>query len=265
MFDDEMKLVQFADDEKRVVYSVAMRPNVWIPRKEINGEAALVMYTEETADNLLQNFFKNNNHIGSTTNHNGIVDKDTYFFSAWKVLDPDRDPGAVMGLQIQKGDIILGQKIESDAAWNDVKSGKTKGFSFEAYLEPVLIENKIEMTTEEVDARIKVAMEALEEEKKAQESVPPVKEEEVKVEAMEDLQPKVDELTAENEALKAKIAELEGKKMEMSAELEAAKKVAVEMGAELEKGIKPNPEKASNKKYEEMSSYEKALYNRGKL
>jgi hypothetical protein len=32
MFDDESKLLQFQDDDKQIVYSVAMRPNMLIPR-----------------------------------------------------------------------------------------------------------------------------------------------------------------------------------------------------------------------------------------
>ena len=52
MFDDESKLLQFQDDDKQIVYSVAMRPNMLIPRKDINGEPAMVFYTEETIADL---------------------------------------------------------------------------------------------------------------------------------------------------------------------------------------------------------------------
>jgi hypothetical protein len=45
MFDDESKLLQFQDDDKQIVYSVAMRPNMLIPRKDINGEPAMVFAT----------------------------------------------------------------------------------------------------------------------------------------------------------------------------------------------------------------------------
>jgi len=44
---DESKLLQFQDDEKQIIYSVGMRPNILIPRKNINGEPALVFYTED--------------------------------------------------------------------------------------------------------------------------------------------------------------------------------------------------------------------------
>lgn len=155
MFEDESKLLQFQDDEKQIVYSVAMRPNMLIPRKDINGEPAMVFYTEETIADLQQNFFKKNHHNGATVNHDGKVREDMYIFESWIVQDPEKDKATLLGMQVQKGDWVTAQKIENKEVWQDVKSGKLTGFSIEAYLEPVLINNKVEMTKEEIDARIK--------------------------------------------------------------------------------------------------------------
>ena len=273
MFDDELKAMEFQDDEKRVIYSVAMRPNMLIPRKDINGEPAMVFYSEETVNDLQQNFFKNNSHNGATINHDKNVRKDMYAFESWIVQDPEKDKATSLGLQVQKGDWVMAQKVDNPEVWEDIKKGKLTGFSIEAYLEPVLTQNEIEMTQEEVDARIKAVIQMTAEKdaakKKDEEDAAAAEAKKVKMAEgdpappAEDLQKKVDELTTENVALKAKIAELEGKAVEMSAEVEAAKKVAVEMGAEMAKGIKPDGNPA--KKYEEMSNVEKAKFNRGKL
>ena len=271
MFDDELKAMEFQDDEKRVIYSVAMRPNMLIPRKDINGEPAMVFYSEETVNDLQQNFFKNNSHNGATINHDKNVRKDMYAFESWIVQDPEKDKATSLGLQVQKGDWVMAQKVDNPEVWEDIKKGKLTGFSIEAYLEPVLTQNEIEMTQEEVDARIKAVIQmtaeedALAKKKKEEEDAAAEKMKMASEQAppADDLQKKVDELTTENVALKAKIAELEGKAVEMSAEVEAAKKVAVEMGAELAKGIKPDGN--APKKYEEMSNVEKAKFNRGKL
>ena len=273
MFDDEMKAMEFQDDEKRVIYSVAMRPNMLIPRKDINGEPAMVFYSEETVNDLQQNFFKNNSHNGATINHDKNLRKDMYAFESWIVQDPEKDKATSLGLQVQKGDWVMAQKVDNPEVWEDIKKGKLTGFSIEAYLEPVLTNNQIEMTKEEVDARIKAVIQMTAEEdaakKKEEEDAAAAEAEKVKmaegdpVPPADDLQKKVDELTAENIALKAKLAELEVKEIDMSAEIAAAKKVAVEMGAELAKGIKPNS--AQQKKYEEMSNVEKVKFNRGKL
>ena len=273
MFDDELKAMEFQDDEKRVIYSVAMRPNMLIPRKDINGEPAMVFYSEETVNDLQQNFFKNNSHNGATINHDKNVRKDMYAFESWIVQDPEKDKATSLGLQVQKGDWVMAQKVDNPEVWEDIKKGKLTGFSIEAYLEPVLTNNQIEMTQEEVDARIKAVIQMAAEEdaakKKEEEDAAAAEAEKVKMAEgdpappSDDLQKKVDELTAENIALKAKLAELEVKEIDMSAELAAAKKVAVEMGAEIAKGIKPNG--TPSKKYEEMSNVEKVKFNRGKL
>lgn len=276
MFDDEMKAMEFQDDEKRVIYSVAMRPNMLIPRKDINGEPAMVFYSEETVNDLQQNFFKNNSHNGATINHDKNVRKDMYAFESWIVQDPEKDKATSLGLDVKKGDWVMAQKVDNPEVWEDIKKGKLTGFSIEAYLEPVLTNENIEMTKEEVDARIKAVIQMTAEEdaakKKEEEDAAAAEAEKVKMAEDEaakatppadDLQKKVDELTAENIALKAKLAELEVKEIDMSAEIAAAKKVAVEMGAELAKGIKPDG--TPSKKYEEMSNVEKAKFNRGKL
>jgi uncharacterized protein Veg len=269
MFDDELQALEFADDEKQVIYSVAMRPNMLIPRKNINGEPAMVFYTEETVNDLQQNFFKNGSNLGATINHDKNVRKDMYCFESWIVQDPEKDKATSLGLQVQKGDWILGQKIDNPEVWADVKSGKLQGFSIEAYLEPVLTTNNIEMTKEEIDARIKevIAMTAeedqkkLDEEKLAMADAPPAAPV-VAEPTLEELQGKVEELSAENNDLKAKLAEYEAKEVEMSAEVAAAKKVALEMSEELLKGIPKSVE--AEKKYSEMTNFEKLQYNRNK-
>jgi len=164
MFDDEMKAMQFQDDEKRIIYSVAMRPNMLIPRKDINGEPAMVFYTEETVSDLQQNFFKNNSHNGATINHDKNLRKDMYAFESWIVQDPEKDKATSLGLQVQKGDWVMAQKVDNPEVWEDIKKGKLTGFSIEAYLEPVLTNENIEMTKEEVDARIKAVIQMTAEE-----------------------------------------------------------------------------------------------------
>jgi hypothetical protein len=81
-----------------------------------------------------------------------------FIFSAWKVLDPARDAATVMGLDVQRGDIVMGQKVNNPEVWQRIKNNELTGFSFEAILNPVLIETKIKMSQEELDARIKAVI-----------------------------------------------------------------------------------------------------------
>jgi hypothetical protein len=274
MFSEELELLRFSDDEKQVIYSVAMRPNIDIQRKNINGEAAMCFYTEETVQDLQQNFFKNNSHNGATINHDGQIRNDIYAFESWIVENPEHDKATLLGMEVEKGDWILGQKVDNNETWQKVKSGELQGFSIEAYLEPILTNTNIQMTKEEVKAMmLEIQMEdeaskaaKLKEEedaKLAMAEAPIVEEEPKDDEPKEDLQSKVDELMAENNELKAKLAEYEAKEVSMSEELETAKKQVLEFSEQIEKGLKPDSTPA--KSYEEMSNYEKAKYNRGQL
>jgi len=268
MFDDETKLLEFADDEKQIIYSVAMRPNINIPRKNINGEPAMVFYTEDTVAELQQNFFKNNSHNGATINHDKNIRNDIYAFESWIVQDPEKDKATLLGMSVEKGDWVLGQKVDNSEVWQKIKNRELQGFSIEAYLEPILTNTTIEMTEQEVDARIKLAFEteaekALklkeDEEKVKMAEVAPIAPEDPKAEPVdvEALKTKISELETENNDLKAKLAEYELKETEMSNQL-------TEMKSEIEKGLKPQTD-APKKKYEEMSNAEKAKFNRGKL
>lgn len=273
MFSEDLELLEFQDDEKRIIYSVAMRPNMLIPRKNINGEPAMVFYTEETVNDLQQNFFKNGSNLGATVNHDKNIRNDIYAFESWIVTDPEKDKATSLGLQVQKGDWVLGQKVDNPEVWQKIKNKELLGFSIEAYLEPVLTQNDIKMTLEEIDARIKAvvlmtaeedAAKKKEEEELAMATDPtPAPAEPVFAEpTTEELTAKVEELTAENNDLKAQIAELEDKSVNMSAELVASKKVAFDFSEELKKGLAPTPQVA--KSYSEMTNFEKLQYNRNK-
>jgi hypothetical protein len=300
MFSDEKQVFEFADDEKQIIYSVAMRPNTLIPRENINGAPANVFYTEETADALLQNFFEKNAHQGATIDHGGEVVKDMFIFSAWKVLDPARDAATVMGLDVKRGDIVMGQKVNNPEVWKRIKNKELTGFSFEAILNPVLTKTQTQMSAEEIDARIKEVIKMTAEEdalamKKAEDdAVAMAAHDDMEKKKMEaaahtpegthempdgsvmpdadmpaaaapaDMQKMIDDLTTENISLKAQIAELEAVSLTMSAENSAAKKVALEMSAQLGKGITPNGgAPAPVKTYAEMSNLEKTKFNRG--
>jgi hypothetical protein len=268
MFDNETKLMEFQDDEKQIIYSVAMRPNMLILRKNINGEPAMVFYSEETVADLQQNFFKNNSHNGATINHDKNIRNDIYAFESWIVQDPQKDKATLLGMAVEKGDWVLGQKVDNLEVWQDIKNGKLQGFSIEAYLEPILINNQIEMSAEEIDERIKNAIKMSKEEdvaklkeeeeakaKLAMEDAPIAKETTPAPDApsTEELQKKISAQATEINDLKAKLAEYETKEVEMSKQL-------VEMKSEIEKGLKPSATPA--KKYEEMTALERFRANK---
>jgi len=152
-FSDDTTPDFFQDEDQQVIYSVAMRPNMLIPRSNINGEPAMVFYSESTVRDLQQNFFKNGSNLGSTLDHSAKTDG-VFAFESWIVADPAMDKATHMGLQVQKGDWVLGQKIEDRNIWDtQIKTGKLKGLSIEAFLDKKLITNtSYNMNEEQVRA-----------------------------------------------------------------------------------------------------------------
>ncbi len=133
------EVLHFADEEKRVIYAVAMRPNKLIFRKNVSKipnvvEPANVYYTAETIERLQQNYFRNNGNSGTNVNHADDNTNGIFPFENWTVLDPKADKSTLMGLQTIKGDWVMGFKIDNDNVWQDCKAGKLDGLSIEARL-----------------------------------------------------------------------------------------------------------------------------------
>lgn len=267
----------FANQEKRIIYSVAMRPDKMIFRKDVNGEPANVYFTADTVEQIQQSYFKNNNKglVKMNINHADEVVEGVYPIESWIVNDPEVDKSKTLMMQdVKAKDLIIGYKIDNNDVWeNFVKTGEVDGLSVEAYLD-YEINDKINMKDEEkksLFAQFKAWF--------AEEApTPPADEkpeDEKPADPLKELQDKVDTLTAENADLKEKLAGYQSKEVEANAELETmkaekAKFEAEKMKAETElatfkaenAGIKNLPSNEPAKKYEDMTNFEKVKFNK---
>jgi len=286
----------FTNDEKRIIYCVAMRPNIKIFRNNINDiidNKGYVFYSEDTVEKFQLQLRKNLNDSKVNINHERDNDADgVYCFENWIVKNPDVDKSKEIGLQTAKGDLVMGFKIDNDAVWNECKAGNLDGLSIEAYFkEPKLKSNfkteinmnKLEKVTaffkelfaDEVPETEEEKAKRLEEEAKAKEEM-----------AEDPATPPADApdeekamLLEENAKLKEQVAELETKIANWEAEKVKDDAVLETMKAEKEQAVKalekfknetPAAEPAKNlpiemktdKPYEQMSNYEKLKFNR---
>jgi hypothetical protein len=124
----------FANEEKRVIYAVAMRPNKLIFRKEVNGEPANVFYTAETIERLQQNYFKQQGNVGTNVNHEDENTSGIFPFESFIVKDDGLYTKETIGLETIKGDWVMAFKIDNDEVWEECKKGNLDGLSIEAYL-----------------------------------------------------------------------------------------------------------------------------------
>lgn len=241
-FSAEEKLLVFMNEEKRIIYSVAMRPNIEIPRKNINGEPALVFYNEQTVERLQQNYFKQNGNSQTNINHEDDNIKGVFPFESWIVNNPEIDKSKELGLETLKGDWVMGYKIENDEVWQQVKEGNLDGLSVEMKgFELSEQKTNIQMNKEKNPETLWAMMKAF-----FASDVAPEEEKEKEEEKMAEVEVEVEkpemDLEAENEMLKSKVAELEAKLAEYEAEkvesettLETMKSEKAEVEAAFEK------------------------------
>lgn len=211
----ENETLYFANDEKQIIYSVAMIPNKMIFRKNVQGEPANVFYTAETIEKFQQNYFRKNANSGTNINHAEFNTDGIYPFENWIVQNSEVDKSKELGLSAPNGSLVMGFKIDNPTIWNEVKNGNLDGLSVEGKVifkevKPII---NINMNTEKNPQKLWDTLKAFftsdvvptdEDEKEKEVEMAEVPAVEVEVEDEIDYK-------AENEMLKEKVAELEAK------------------------------------------------------
>ena len=273
-----LKPVFFANEEKRIIYSVAMRPNKEIFRKDINGEPAYITFDAEEVEKMQQSYFKSNNKglAKMSLNHSDETVTDVYPIESWIVLNPEQDKSKTLLMEdVQAGDLILGFKIENDDVWeNFVKTGEVDGISLEAFLDYEIINPITNMNVEEKKSFIEELKEVFKSMFMA--ATPEKTEEELAAEQLAldaeteagdppadplaELQTMYDAAIAENADLKEKLATMQAKEVEDTTTLETMKsqKAKAENDLAVFKADKLAIQNLPNEKsIAEMSSLEK--------
>jgi hypothetical protein len=240
----------FANEEKRVIYSVAMRPNKMIFRSNVSSimgvvEPANVFYTPETVEKLQQYYFRNQNNSKTNINHEIENTEGVYPFESWIVQNVDVDKSKAIGLETKVGDWVMGFKVDNPQVWNDVKAGNLDGLSIEAYLgfkevnnntninmnkqnkENLLTKIVALFSAEPIEGVVEMAADPKEEAPKEVEAEAvaenePIAEEVAEVAATPDaseLQAKVEALIEENGKLKADLASIMAEKVKAEEDL----------------------------------------------
>ena len=276
---EENEKLYFANDEKQIIYSVAMIPNKMIFRKDIQGEPANVFYTAETIEKFQQDYFRKNANSGTNVNHAEFNTDGIFPFENWIVQNSEVDKSKELGLTAPNGSLIMGFKIDNPTIWNEIKNGNLDGLSVEGRVlfkevqEPI---TNINMNTEKNPQNFWDMCKAF----FASDVAPTEEEKDKEVEMAEVPAVEVEDETdhkAENEMLKAKVAELEAKlatieadKVKSETDLQTMKSEKEAIAVEFQKfkaetpAAKPikNAPVEVQKPYEQMSNFEKLKFNR---
>ena len=127
-----------ADDEKRMVYSPLMIPNILIPRLDDDNEKYFVRFTPEVIEKI-QNLYMIEKRLDRTNyEHTEKKMESVVMVESW-IVSGESDKAYELGFtkdNVPMGTWMAGFKVldteEGDYIWNEfIKKGKVKGFSVE--------------------------------------------------------------------------------------------------------------------------------------
>lgn len=142
-------IIIFSDDEARELIGAAMIPDQPIYRKSDKHGEYMGVFKADTIREIAQVFaergFFNNMNIEHTDRPAG-----SFVFQSY-IVDSAKGINAPAGIDVPDGSWIVGVKVKDDAVWQDIKAGKTTGFSVEGVFELIDTDIEINMSKEEED------------------------------------------------------------------------------------------------------------------
>ena len=137
---EEMSKKQFfaSDDERRMIYTPLMIPNILIPRMdETTGERYFVRFRPDTIEKIAQKFLIELRNRETNYEHSDKKFNDIVMVESW-IVSGEKDKAYELGFtkeQIPFGTWFAGYRVleteEGNEVWEMIKSGKVKGASVE--------------------------------------------------------------------------------------------------------------------------------------
>lgn len=130
--------IKFSKDNKelKTVYGIVLRADQVIDRISEDGELYGMKFSADGIRQAALNWSKSKKTTNSNWNHEEMkaAEIETQGHFSWIVVDPNNDTASAIGLEVEVGDWVVGQKL-SDSDWDEyIKSGRVKGYSIEAFL-----------------------------------------------------------------------------------------------------------------------------------
>lgn len=262
------------DEEKHIIIGCVLKPDFPIYRyDDIRGEY-YIKFSKNTIEHLSQEFIKRTDK-SITLDHESDTNK-VEVIESWVKVDMEKDKSNVYGLDVPVGSWLISCKVNDENIWQSIKNGERNGFSIES----LCALNEINLNTmtnkEQLESVVvsdsfwdklkQIIADALgtSTEEPIVENIADVAEDEAKMDGIpvlenmaeeviveetpieDEKQVKIDELTAENEALKKEIDDLKN-------ELETLK--------ETNEGLKSENEKLSKQPSIEPIKVEASKHN----
>lgn len=146
-FTKDSQLQFSVDEEKRIVFGVALRADYPIYRVDNLGREYYVVFEKEAIEELMLNFLTSTNNAVNLE-HTYDTDKVKIVYSFIK--DTEKGLNPINFTDVEEGSWFVGYKILDDALWQQCKNGEFNGFSVEGMFE---LEEEVQ-PTETIDSII---------------------------------------------------------------------------------------------------------------
>lgn len=140
----EQQTAKFAMDSERMeLFGAAMIPDLAMYRKTEELGEYMSVFSAETIREIAQVYaergFFNNMNIDHSDREAG-----SYVFQSY-IVDEDKGVFAPKGIDVPNGSWIVGVKVNDEKVWNEIKEGKTTGFSVEGLFDILDTEIDLEL------------------------------------------------------------------------------------------------------------------------
>lgn len=137
------------NEEKRLLVGAALIPNKKIYRQETGTDGYYMYFPPKVVAKAAHNFLINNMHHNHTLMHEQRVEG-LSVVETWLIEDKENDKSKIYGFDLPVGTWMMAVKVNNDEIWTEqVKAGKVKGFSIEAYFAEKMAMKK-EVTEQQV-------------------------------------------------------------------------------------------------------------------
>lgn len=138
--------IKFAaiDDEKHLVAGPLLVPDKRILRLDTFNQPYEVYFTADTIEKLAQQYLTKKYNDKVTYEHSTDV-KDVSLVESWVIGNTFKDKSNQYGFSLPKGTWFGIMKVNNPQLWEDVKTGKVRGFSIEGEFEHTEVKNSLEV------------------------------------------------------------------------------------------------------------------------
>lgn len=147
-FEFQKQQYQFSlDEEQRIVTGPLIIPNKMILRRNEDGTPYYVFFSKETIRKMAEKFFRLNKHNNTDVNHDWDITTNNTLLESWISESSFHDKAYKHGFALPAGTWYVSYRINNDETWNDIKSGKLKGFSLAGGFIEKLASEKLQQQT----------------------------------------------------------------------------------------------------------------------